>query len=284
VARLRRKGAHHMTEEKIYEIPIDKIRVSDANVRHIEPRKDIEELAASIKKHGLLQPVLLRGEHDTGPYDLIVGQRRFLAHQSLNKKTIRAVFAGDLDDIQASIRSLAENMHRSKLNHADAAKAITDLYKYFGRDEKRVKRETGMSIRRIRQYVDIEERASDEMKRRLKQGKVSPVDVQRALNAAPGDRKKADKLVQIMVRKKLTTYEKKRVVEYGAAHPKAAPDTIVAEAQRPRVEQSIMVRLKEDVRKGLEKAAVALAKDPEEVASQALAEWLSANGFISDEG
>jgi len=270
-----------MTDE-IHEIPIDDIIVSDSNVRHSERDKDLEELAASIAKHGLLQPVVLMGEHGNPPYQLIIGQRRFLAHRDiLCKRKIRAVFAGKLDRVQASIRSLVENMTRTDLNHADAAVAITYLYKQLNRDERKVKAETGLSLQRIRQYIDIEERASRKMKEKLRSKKVTPVDVQRVLRAASGDIEKADRLLEKMEKQKLTPYQKKRMVEYGEEHPHAHDDKIIEQAQRQTVERSILVKLSDQARAGLEKAAEKLAMSPDEVAAHAVEDWLSRKGFIS---
>ncbi len=268
--------------DEIHEIPLDEIIVSDWNVRRSEPDKDLEELAASIAKHGLLQPVVLMGEHGNPPYWLIVGQRRFLAHRDvLRRKKIRAIFAGKLNRIQASIRSLVENMTRTDLNYADAAKAITYLYRQMDRDERKVKAETGLSLQRIRQYVDIEERASPKMKGKLRSKKVTPIDVQRVLRAASGDIDKADRLLEKMERQKFTTYQKKRMVEYGEEHPHANDDKIIEEAQRPVVERTILVKLSDKARAGLEKAAQKLAMSPDEVAAQAVEDWLSRKGFIS---
>ncbi len=270
-----------MTNE-IYEIPIDEITISDWNVRRSEQDKDLEELAASIAKHGLLQPVVLVGEYGNPPYRLIIGQRRFLAHKNiLRRKKIRAVFAGKLDRVQASIRSLVENMTRTDLNHADAAEAITYLYKQLDRDEVNVRAETGLSLQRIRQYVDIQERASTKMKEKLRSKKVTPVDVQRVLRAASGDIDKADRLLEKMERQKLTGYQKKRMVEYGEEHPHAHDDKIIEEAKRPIVERTILVKLSNQARAGLEKAAQKLAMSPDEVAAQAVEDWLSRKGFIS---
>jgi len=70
-----------MSLDTIYEIPLRDIKISDNNVRLHDPGKDLEELAASIKRHGLLQPVVLLGDYGKPPYKLISGQRRFLAHQ-----------------------------------------------------------------------------------------------------------------------------------------------------------------------------------------------------------
>lgn len=268
--------------DKIYDIPLDDISISEYNVRRTECDKDLEELAASIGKHDLLQPIVLMGKYGDRPYQLIVGQRRFLAHRDiLHKKTIRAVFAGKLTHIQASIRSLVENMTRTDLNHADAAEAITHLYKQLGKDEQKVRAETGLSLKKIRQYVDIHERASKKMKDMLRASKVTPADVQRVLKAASGDIEKADRLLESMEAQKLTAYQKKQMVEFGEAHPHANEHKIIAEAQRQTVERTIMVKLSDQARTGLEKAAKKLAMSPDEVAAQAVEDWLSRKGFIS---
>src|ERR1039458_7528892 len=106
--------------EQIHEIPLTEITISHDNVRHSDPTKNLDELAASIKKHGLLQTVVLKGGVGPHPYQLISGQRRFLAHeQILHKPTIRAVFAGSLSKAEAVIRSLVENLQRLELRYED---------------------------------------------------------------------------------------------------------------------------------------------------------------------
>ena len=72
-----------MPEDKIYKVPLKDIKVSEMNVRISDKKKSIDELAESIKKHGLLQPVVLKGEYNNPPYDLIVSQRRFFACKTL---------------------------------------------------------------------------------------------------------------------------------------------------------------------------------------------------------
>ena len=150
--------------ESIRDIRLRDITISANNVRLHDPERDLDELAASIKKHGLLQPVVLLGEHGKPPYELISGQRRFLATRSYAAKSIRAVFIGELDKTQAIVRSLVENLQRVELEYVDTAKAITELYNKFGNDEDKVQTETGLSIRKIREYVMIEAQASPKMK------------------------------------------------------------------------------------------------------------------------
>jgi ParB family transcriptional regulator, chromosome partitioning protein len=271
-----------MSLDKIFEIDLKDIEVGKFNVRHSNVMKDLDELAASIKKHGLLQPIVLHGIKDKPPYKLIAGQRRFLAHEKLNKKTIRAVFAGKLNAEQATLRSLVENLQRVELNHADTADAITMLYKKFDKDERKVQRETGLSLRKVRDYINIKEQASEKMKEKLAQKAVTLVDIKRALRAAQGNIKKAEELLDLMQKYQLTKYQKKRIIEYGEHDKKASARKIIEDAIRPRVEQNIMVSLPEDVRKGLEKATKEFSKEAEDIVSDVLQKWLSDQGFINE--
>jgi len=139
--------------EKIYSIPLKDIKISEHNVRLTSKKAGIDKLAESIKKHGLLIPVILRGSYGNPPYELIVGQKRLLAHRALRKNTIRAVFSGNLTDVEAKILSLSENMQRVELSHADKAEAITALYLLYKRDERRVAQELGLSLQTVRDYI-----------------------------------------------------------------------------------------------------------------------------------
>jgi len=270
-----------MPNEIIYPVPLKDIVISEDNVRHTEADKDLQELADSIKRHGQLQPVILIGEHGKPPYKLIVGQRRFLAHRDiLNAKEIRATLVKKMTDTQAKVRSLAENMCRADLTYSDAADAITALYKEFGRNDKNVAKETGLSLQKVRQYIYIEERASAETKRKLREKKVKPVDVQRALQAASDDIDKADELLERMKKYDYDRYQKQRMVEYGRRNPKASVKEIIAKAEEPTVEPRLIVRLSDKARSGLAAAAKKMSLEPDEVAARAVEEWLSTKGFI----
>jgi len=269
-----------MPNEMVYPIPLKDIVVSDDNVRQSELDKDLEELADSIKKHGQLQPVVLMGEHGKPKYQLIVGQRRFLAHKQIPGATeIKAIFVKKMNDIDAKVLSLAENMCRVDLTYKDAADAITGLYKEFNRNDRKVAKETGLSLRRVRQYIYIAERASPETKKKLRDKKVQPVDVQRALQAASGDIQKADELLERM--KEYDPYQKRRMVEYGRQNPKASVREIVSKAIEPVVERQLIVKLSDKARSGLVAAAKKMSMEPDEVAAKAVEEWLSSQGFIA---
>jgi ParB/RepB/Spo0J family partition protein len=266
--------------DNIHDVLLKDIRLSNLNVRRTNVEKDLDELAASIKRRGLLQPVILLGTYGSPPYKLIAGQRRFLAHQKLKRPSIAAVFAGDLDDTDATLLSLVENLQAVDLNHADSAKAITSLYEAYDKDEQKVQKETGLSLRRIRDYLTIESQASPKMKQKLRKGDVTPSDVKRALRAAQGNITKAERLLDLMSTCELTKHQKKRIIEYGEAHQAASADKILEEARRPRVEQSIVVSLPDDLRKGLEKATRQLELEADDILMEIIHDWLSKQGFI----
>lgn len=269
-----------MADNIIHEIELKDISISKLNVRIENATVGIDELAASIKNHGLLQPVVLRGQYGKPPYELIAGQRRFLAHQVLKAKEIRCVFAGKLNETEVTLRSLVENLQRLDLNHADAAKAITHLYQKYDKDERKVQRETGLSIQRVRDYISVEAQASTLMKQKLRSKKVSMADVKRAIHAAKGNMQKAEHLLELMEKYPLNKHQKRRISEYADKHGAASAETIIQEAMKPRVEQSIMVGLPEEVRKALEKATETLAKGAEEIVGDVLREWLSFQGYM----
>lgn len=264
--------------KEIYEIDLKDIKISEHNVRLTGKKTGIDELAESIKKYGLLQPVVLRGSHGNPPYELIVGQRRFLAHRALRKNTIRAVFSGDLKDVEAKILSLSENMQRVELNHADKAEAITVLYLRYKRDDRRVAQELGLSLRTVRDYIKIEEQATPKAKELLRQRKVKKADVKRVIDAAQGDGEKADRLLEQMP--KLSKYERDRAVKHGKSHPEASDDEIIEEAKKPRIEPTVILNLPKELDNALNKASKQLSMGRESIAVKALFEWLEDNGFL----
>ena len=78
----------------------------------------------------------------------------------------------------------------------------------------------------------------------------------------------------------MTKYEKTRAVEYGQNNPAASADEIIEKAKTPRFEESLIINLPLKVSKALKKAAQALRLDSEEIAMNALTEWLKINDYL----
>ncbi|MEO6729834.1 MAG: ParB/RepB/Spo0J family partition protein [Ferruginibacter sp.] len=267
----------------VVDVPINQIRLDGINVRSdlqsAFSQEGIEELAENIRINGLLQPVVLRGVEGKPPYDVIVGQRRFLAHQKLNAPTIKATFSGLIDEMQSLLLSLSENMCRQEMNFYDTSNAITKLYNHYGKDEYRVKEHTGFSIKMIRSHVKIEEQATSKIKSYLSEGKISMADAKRAIDASQGDGNKADELIDQLTR--LSKYEKNRLVEAGTKNPKATTNELLEDAKRPRLEETIILNLPPKIHKALLEASKQLSLEIEEVTMAALVNWLQTNEFLA---
>jgi len=266
---------------KVIDVPMKDIKLQGSNVRSDldspNSKENLLELAQNIKVNGLLQPIVLRGDNGKPPYDVIVGQRRYLAHKELGAETIKATFSGEIDNMNALLLSLSENMCRQEMNYEDTQTAITTLYKNYGNDERKVQAATGFSIRMIRSYVRIEEQATEKIKDLLKKG-LSMADAKRAIDAAQGDKDKADALIDEIA--KLTTYEKKRLVESSTKNQKASVDELVKEAKKSKWEETIVLNLPMEISNAVRKATEKLSIDAEQLAMDVLVTWLKTNDFL----
>jgi len=90
--------------------------------RQLDP-KGLEELAASIRRHGLIQPITVKRQGDGDRYLLVAGERRYRAHELLGAEDILAVVTtGDPDEI-----SLIENVQREDLHPLEEAVAYARM-------------------------------------------------------------------------------------------------------------------------------------------------------------
>lgn len=115
-------------KSKIEEIPIGKIRISKNQPRNQFDISSIHDLANSIKENGLIQPIIVRKEIDG--YELVAGERRLRAVQSLNQESIEAIIQNYDEETSARV-SLIENIQRENLSPIEEAIAYEKLIKGF---------------------------------------------------------------------------------------------------------------------------------------------------------
>ncbi|QLH05994.1 hypothetical protein C5F50_02070 [Nitrosopumilus ureiphilus] len=89
-----------------------------------------------------------------GKYDLIAGQRIFLASKKIGLNTIPAIIRSDLNDTDATIISLIENVQRADMNPLDKDKAYKTIYEEYN-DYTKVAQETEVSISTIKKYLTL---------------------------------------------------------------------------------------------------------------------------------
>jgi ParB/RepB/Spo0J family partition protein len=143
-------------------LPPEHIIVSEANVRsEADARIGLSELKASIRELGLLQPIVVI-EVGENSYELIIGQRRFLAFSELNKEGVKGfetvdakVYAKGTDITEARIASIAENLQQRPLTEGDKERATTLLLKQLGKIGD-VAQRLGYSVQIVSAWLDYE--------------------------------------------------------------------------------------------------------------------------------
>lgn len=114
---------------QVVEVPLTQIRPNPFQPRKHFDEKALSELAASIKTHGLIQPIVL--VEDVDGYILVAGERRWRASKLAKLKHIRAVIAS-IDESQMRQHALIENIQREQLNVVELAKAYEELIELHG--------------------------------------------------------------------------------------------------------------------------------------------------------
>ena len=114
---------------KIKDIDIAQILPNPAQPRKTFDEQSLRELADSIDRHGLLQPVTVkRQEGGADGYILVAGERRFRAHQLLGKARILGIVltSGNIDEL-----AIIENLQREDLNPIEEAEALAKLMDHY---------------------------------------------------------------------------------------------------------------------------------------------------------
>ncbi len=154
---------------KLEEINIDDISISEFNVRKSPDDEELNNLANSIKEHGLLQPIIVTLKGDN-KYELIAGQRRLNACESLDWKSIPANIIENTDDLKILTLSTVENLQRLDLNKAEKMEAFTNIYEMYNKEFQRVAKATGYSIGTVKRYIELNAKIDPTIKAEIKSG------------------------------------------------------------------------------------------------------------------
>ncbi len=259
---------------------MDRIFIGEGNVRTRNVRKNLNELKDSIQRIGLLQPVVVMIQGDK--YDLIVGQRRYLAAKDLGWTEIPALVVGKMDPIRVKIVSLSENLQRKSISYRDMVDACDVLYDKYG-SIKSVAQELGVSGATVQTYLS-HRIVPEPIKVMVEEGKLTRPDAIKVTNAmlseiVEGHVEKAVMLAEEIA--KMTREEKKRAVEIASDEPELEAREISKKARQPPIRTRITIHLPGRYRDALKNASKDVDMDQEDVAKTAVIEWLTARGYTN---
>jgi len=127
----------------IWHIPISEIRANSEQPRRNFDHNSLEDLVLSIKKHGILQPLIVT-EKDDGGYELIAGERRLRASEIAGLVTVPAIVRAATGQEKLEL-ALIENIQRENLNPIEEAFAYKRLIDEFNLTQQEVAEQVGKS-------------------------------------------------------------------------------------------------------------------------------------------
>ena len=258
---------------EIIKIPLGDLKVSQDNVRKEDVSLNVDELATSIEKIGLQQPIVV--VRKDGRFDIIVGQRRFLAFKKLNSaypddprfKEIPAILRSNIDQTTAKVISFSENIHRQDISYSDKMNATMALIEEYKNDIQMVADILGVSKQTIRNYLGY---------------KLVPEDVKKYVDALKMSASQAirvtrafeDKNRIISISTEMIKFERgddrRRFFVLARNHPDDPPEKL---ANYVRETRALTLYITNDTWEVLKNEADKSLLDIEDMATVAIEEW-----------
>lgn len=139
-------------DDKVVEVSLQQLRPNPYQPRKNFDEQSIQELAESIKQHGVIQPIIVRSV--LKGYEIIAGERRFRASQLLGQATIPAVVR-NFSDQQVMEIALIENLQRENLNAIELALAYQALMDQFALTQEELSVKVGKSRSHIANFLRL---------------------------------------------------------------------------------------------------------------------------------
>ncbi|MDC3119620.1 ParB/RepB/Spo0J family partition protein [Candidatus Pelagibacter sp.] len=144
------RGLSSLIGETKVETKKNKLLIGDLKPNKFQPRKNfdkesLDELTSSIKERGILQPIIVRrSSEDQSKYEIIAGERRWLAAQKAGLHDVPVVIT-EADDLKSLEFAIIENVQRHDLNPLEEAQGYKRLIDEFSYDQEKVSKFIGKS-------------------------------------------------------------------------------------------------------------------------------------------
>ncbi len=143
------RGLSSLIGETKVEQTTKKLSISELYPNKFQPRKifdedNLNDLEKSIKERGIIQPIIVRKSDESTKYEIIAGERRWLAAQKAGLHEVPVVVT-EADDLKSLEFAIVENVQRTDLNPLEEAQGYQRLIKDFSYDQEKVSKFIGKS-------------------------------------------------------------------------------------------------------------------------------------------
>jgi ParB family chromosome partitioning protein len=268
----------------VKELPLADLVIGKGQVRVRDVAKDIDELAASIAKVGLLEPIVVCPAQEKGKFEILTGQRRYLAHKQLNKDSIYACILDQaVDETEAKVISVTENLVRRDLNRKDLIDACTSLFRKYG-SIKDVVEETGLSRPKVALYVKYD-RLKPQLKALVDSSEIGLEVALRAQDAASvtGEFNPEEAVILAKELSRMSGVQQKRIVKTREDDPTSDVSDVIEAAKTGEKITQIVVTVGAGLHQSLKQYAKDAGTSIDDAASTLIEESLSGKGYTSGE-
>lgn len=185
-------------EKEIFEIPLTDIMPNRFQPREIFDDEALQELAQSIKTHGVIQPIIVRKIGDK--FEIIAGERRYRASQLAGNTTIPALIR-DIDNKEAAKVALLENLQRRDLSPIEEARTYQTILKLDNITQEELAENLGKSQSAIANKLRLLN-LDESVQVALLNGQISERHARSLLNVA--DKNKQKELVEKIIQNRMT--------------------------------------------------------------------------------
>ena len=265
--------------KEVQELKLEDLTIGKGQVR-TKVGEGIDELAESIRVLGLLEPIVVTPADKPGKYEILTGQRRFLAHKKLKMKTILAIVRTDkIDEGLAKGISVTENVMRVDLTKKELIDACTSLFKKYG-SIKDVCDATGLPPSKVRLYVKYD-RLVPKLKKLVDEGEVDMATALRAQDAASvtGTTNEKDAVVFAKEMKAMSGAQQSRIIKERETNPEVPVDDVIESAKTGTKVTQVIVTLSSSVHSSLQTFAKAEGQNQDDAAAALIEESLQQKGF-----
>jgi len=196
-------------------IPIEQIAPNPYQPRKTFNEASIEELARSVREHGIVQPLVVTRVGDNR-YRLIAGERRFRAAQKAGLHSVPAVIKEAMTEGDTLQIALIENIQREDLNPMEEAFAYHQLHEEFGLTQEEISKRVGKERSTVANFLRLL-KLPDSVKKLLASGQLS-MGHARALLAVDSA-KKQEQLAERVVKKNLNVRQTEMLASEKAPKP-----------------------------------------------------------------
>ncbi len=230
--------------EKVVELNITEVEPMLNQPRKVFDKEKMEELTASVREHGVIQPILV--VKDVNGYTIVAGERRWRAAKSAGLTTIPAIIKDYTDNKKKQV-ALIENIQREDLNIIEVAQAIRELMDIEGYSQGDVAKITGKSVSSVSNIMRLLKLPNEILDMLLK-GEL--VEGQARALLAIEDEEKQIAIAKKVAEKKLTVRDVEKLIygddKYRKKSTKKAPKSVYYEKLENRLKDYFGYKVKLD--------------------------------------